>query len=144
MFLQVKEPFPIVAILWNHSFDKFCVVYSTSSSRNHGKSTSHAVLRGWFCQAKWRHVKMAQSPAKAFLCTKQHEHNGNTANSNTPCFCWRNKSKWEFVAPIILSLFHTMQCTKYSVLLLLHLIYIYTTSCCASESCSFFSTCLTA
>lgn len=50
-----------------------------------------------------RDATVAPSPAEAFLCTKQQEHHWNTASSNTLWFCWRNRSKWEFVAPIILS-----------------------------------------
>lgn len=62
-----------------------------------------------------RHITVALSPAEAFLCTKKQEHHGSTASSNMLWFCWGNRSKQEFGAPIILSHFSTW-CSGQNVL----------------------------
>lgn len=64
-----------------------------------------------------RHVTVAPSPAEVFLCTKQQEHHGSTAGSNALWFCWRNGSKQEFGAPIILS-YCSIWCSGQNILFL--------------------------
>lgn len=45
MFLQIKGPFSIVSTFRSHLCKKFCVVFSTSSPRNYGKSISESGVR---------------------------------------------------------------------------------------------------
>lgn len=144
MLLQAQELFSIAAILSNDSYGRFGVVHSTSGAGNPGQSTLRALLGAWPCQAAWRHVKMAPSPAGAF-CLPNMSVMGMWP-IQTLCVSTEGIKANENLLFLLFSHCSTL-CRGQSILFYcccIENIYTYTTSGCASESCSIFSTFLRA
>lgn len=145
MLLKVKELFSIAAILWNDSYGRFGVVHSTHGAGNPGQSTVWAVLGAWPCQATWRHIKMARSPAGAF-CLPSNMSAMGMRPIQTLCVSTEGIKANENLLLLLFSYCSTL-CRGQSILFYCcctENICTYTTSGCGSESCSFFSTFLRA